>query len=151
MRGGRGARGASPAGVAAAAAALALLAGGCGGEAGDLMLVRRSGDIPGARLSLRFTEDGRVGCDRGALRQLTSAQTIEVRDLHRRFAGDERPGPATRHLRLAPGPGAVLSYRVAMKEGDVVFSDTSRGQTPAFFETAKLTRDVARRVCGRPR
>jgi hypothetical protein len=151
VTGGRRAGCASPAGVAVAAAALALLAGGCGGEAGDLMLVQRSGDIPGARLSLRFTEDGRVGCDREALRQLTSPQTITVRDLHRRFAGDERPGPATRHLRLAPGPGAVLRYRVAMKEGDVAFSDTSRGQTPAFFETAKLTRDVARRVCRRPR
>ena len=91
--GGRRARGASPAGVAAAAA-LALLAGGCGGEAGDLMLVQRSGDIPGARLSLRFTEDGRVGCDRGALRELTSPQTID----------GARPAPALRRRR-APGAG----------------------------------------------
>ena len=150
MTGGRGAAGA-PLVPVLAAAAVALLAGGCGGEAGDLMLIQRSGDIPGARLSLRFTEDGRVGCDRGALRQLTSAQTLEVRDLHRRFAGDEHPGPATRHLRLAAGPGSVLRYRVAMKEGDVTFSDTSPGQTPAFFEAAKLARDVARGVCGRPR
>ena len=119
MTGGRRAGGASPAGIAAAAA-LALLAGGCGGEAGDLMLVRRSGDIPGARLSLRFTEDGRVGCDREALRQLTSPQTIAVRDLHRRFAGDERPGPATRHLRLAPGPGSGVELAIVTVSVNVV-------------------------------
>jgi hypothetical protein len=29
----------------------------------------------------------------------------------------------------------------------VAFSDTSRGQQPAFFQTAQLTRDVARGVC----
>jgi hypothetical protein len=137
--------------VLTTALGLGLVATACGGEAGDVLLIQRSGDIPGARLSLRITEDGRVGCDRGALRQLSSAQTIKARDLHRRFAGDERPGPATRHLRLPSGPGAVLRYRVAMKEGDVAFSDTSPGQTPAFFEVAKLTRDVARGVCGRPR
>jgi hypothetical protein len=131
--------------------AAVLAPAACGGEAGDLMLVQRSGSIPGARLDLRFTEDGRVGCDRGALRQLTSPQTIEARALQRMLAGDKHPGPASRHVDLPPGPGSILRYRVSMQAGDVAFSDTSRGQPPAFFRIAKLTRDVARGICGRPR
>ncbi|HSD82003.1 MAG TPA: hypothetical protein VLB47_15150, partial [Solirubrobacteraceae bacterium] len=99
-------------GVAAVLAAVLLAAGaaGCGGEAGDLMLVQRSGAIPGARLALRFTEDGRVGCDREPLRDLTSDQTLRARDLQRRLAGKVGDGPAARHVRLAPGPGAILRY-----------------------------------------
>ena len=53
----------------AAAATLAAVVTGCvacGGEAGDLLAVERTGSIPGARLGLRFTVDGRVACNRGA-------------------------------------------------------------------------------------
>jgi hypothetical protein len=129
-----------------------VVAGGCGGEAGDLMLVERSGSIPGARLQLRFTVDGRVGCSQGAgLRELTSAQTIDARAIERALAGDEQPGPAARHVSLAPGPGSILRYRASMEAGSVAFSDTSRGQPPAFFRLAKLTRDVSRDVCGNRR
>jgi hypothetical protein len=124
---------------------------GCGGEAGDLMLVQRTGTIPGARLSLRFTEDGRVGCGRAPLRQLSSAQTLEARDLQRRLAGKDGGGPATRHVVLPPGPGAILRYRVSMSAGEVAFSDTSRGQPQAFYGIAQLARSVAQRVCGLPR
>ena len=131
--------------------ALAVVLAGCGGEAGDLMLVRRSGSIPAARLDLRFTEDGRVGCNRGALRELTSAQTLQARDLERRLAGSDGDGPAARHVDLPPGPGAVLRYRVSMPAGSVAFSDTSRGQPATFREVAQLTREVARTVCHKPR
>jgi hypothetical protein len=134
-----------------AAALPALALGGCGGEPGDIMLVQRSGTIPGARLDLRFTEDGRVGCDRRPLRLLTSAQTLQARDLQRRIAGKNDDGPATRHVDLPPGPGAILRYRVSMQAGDVAFSDTSRGQPQAFYGIAALTRSVAQGVCGRPR
>jgi hypothetical protein len=141
------------AGRAAILAALALGAAlpGCGGEAGDILFVKRTGSIPGAALELRFTEDGRVACNRGALRQLTSAQTIASRGIQRALAGKEDDGPATRHVSLPPGPGAILRYRVRLQAGWVAFSDTSRGQPPAFFQTAQLTRDVARGICRLPR
>ena len=141
-------------GAAALCAALALacaVAAGCGGEAGDLMLVRRSGSIPDARLELRFTEDGRVACNRRPLRELTSAQTLEVRGLQRDLAGKNGDGPATRRVDLPPGPGAILRYRVSMEAGHVAFSDTSRGQPKTFYEVAQLTRDVARTICHQPR
>jgi hypothetical protein len=133
------------------ALALAGVAAGCGGEAGDLMLVRRNGSIPAARLDLRFTQDGRVACNRAPLRQLTSAQTLAARDIQRRLAGKEGAGPATRHVDLRPGPGAILRYRVSMDAGDVAFSDTSRRQPRAFYELARLTREVAQSVCHQPR
>jgi hypothetical protein len=140
-----------PAAVLAACALAAVLAA-CGGEAGDLMLVQRSGSVPGAAVQLRFTVDGRVGCSRDApLRDLPSAQTIDVRAIERALAGDQKPGPATRHVELPPGPGSVLRYRASMEAGSVAFSDTSRGQPPAFFRLAKLTRDVSRGVCGNAR
>jgi hypothetical protein len=139
-----------PAAVAIGAAAIAFAAG-CGGEAGDLMLVQRTGTIPGAQLALRFTEDGRVACNRGAPRELSSAQTLEARDLQRRIAGKNGDGPAARHLDLPPGPGSILRYRVTMQAGEVAFSDTSRGQPPAFYRMAQLARAVAQQVCRLPR
>jgi hypothetical protein len=62
----------------ASAALLAALAlAGCGGEARDLFLVTRSGDVPGARLTLRITDDGRASCNRRPLVGIASAQLID--------------------------------------------------------------------------
>jgi hypothetical protein len=131
--------------AASAAAVLALAPGlaGCGGEARDLFLVQRSGSIPGARLSLRVTDDGRASCNRRPLVDITSAQLIGARE-------DERDleGPAERRVRLPPGPGSVLRYAVRLEEGTVRFSDTSPRQPPVFFRVAALTRQIARGPCG---
>jgi hypothetical protein len=136
-------------GAVAAGALVAAAAAGCGGEAGDLLAVERSGSIPGARLDLRVTVDGRAACNRGALRQLPSDQVIAARRIERALAGEEDdPGPAARDLRLRPGPRSILRYRARVEAGTVAFADTSRGQPAAFFEVAKLARDVARGTCG---
>ena len=136
----------------ALAALAAAIVAGCGGEAGDLLAVERSGSIPGARLELRVTVDGRAACNRGELRQLPSEQVIAARRIERALAGeDEEPGPAARDLRLRAGPRSILRYRARVEAGTVAFADTSRRQPAAFFEVAKLARDVARRTCGLPR
>jgi hypothetical protein len=137
--------------LCAALALAGLTASACGGAAGDIMLVQRSGSIPDARLALRFTEDGRVACNRRPLRELTSAQTLKARALQRELAGKNDDGPATRHVDLPPGPGAILRYRVSMEAGKVAFSDTSRGQPRAFYEIAALTRQVAQTICHQSR
>jgi hypothetical protein len=138
--------------VLAVAAVAAATVAGCGGEAGDLLAVERSGSIPGARLQLRVTVDGRVACNRGALRQLHSDQVIDARGIERELTGEEgEPGPAARHVRLPARPGSILRYRARVEAGSVSFADTSRGQPPVFFQIQKLTRDVARSVCGLPR
>jgi hypothetical protein len=127
---------------AAAAALLALAIGGCGSEARDLFVVDRSGAIPGARLSLRITDDGRASCNDRPLADITSAQLVQARAAER-----DLEDPAKAHLRLAPGPQPVLSYRVRTEDGTAAWSDDSRRQPAVLFELAKLTRDVARGVC----
>ncbi len=123
--------------------AVAVAACGAGAPAHDLFLVQRAGSIPGARLALRLTDDGRASCNRGPLVDITSAQLITARELQR----DLDP-LAKRRFALAPGGGSVLRYRVVLEDGAVRFADDSRGQPPALFRLAKLTRDVARGACG---
>jgi len=129
--------------AAAALAALAALAmGACGGEARDLFLVTRSGDVPGAKLTLRVTDDGRASCNGRPLVEITSAQLIAARESER----DVEPA-AKAQLRLAPGPQPVFSYRVRTEEGGVAWSDDSPRQPAVLFKLAKLTRDVAKGPC----
>jgi hypothetical protein len=131
--------------LAAAAGVVALVLAGCGAgaPAHDLFLVQRAGAIPGARLALRVTDDGRASCNRGPLVDITSAQLIAARELQR----DLEP-LAKRRFALPRGSGSVLQYRVVLEDGAVRFADDSRGQPPALFRLAKLTRDVARGSCG---
>jgi hypothetical protein len=131
---------------AAVLAALALAATGCGSEARDLFLVTRSGDVPGARLTLRVTDDGRASCDGRPLVEITSAQLIAARESAR-----DLEDPAKAQLRLAPGPQPVFSYRVRTEEGGVAWSDDSARQPSVLFKLAKLTRDVAKGPCRLPR
>jgi hypothetical protein len=105
--------------------------------------VQRGGDIPGARLALRVTDDGRASCNRRPLVDISSAQLIAARDIER----DLEP-LAKRRFALPAGAGSVLRYRVVLEDGAVRFADDSRGQPPALFRLAKLTRDVARGPCG---
>jgi hypothetical protein len=132
--------------LAALVAAAGASAGGCGSEAPDLFLVTRTGSIPGARLTVRVTDDGRASCNRRALVEIASSQLITAREAQRDLAK-----PAERHLRLAPGPRSVLSYRVRSEDGTVTWSDTSRRQPHVLFVLAALTRQIARGPCHLPR
>jgi hypothetical protein len=131
---------------AAAASALATLVaiavGACGSEARDLFLVTRTGDVPGGRLTLRITDDGRASCNGKPLVDITSAQLIAARETER-----DLEDPAKAQLRLAPGRQSVFSYRVRTEEGGVAWSDDSARQPPVLFKLAKLTRDVAKGPC----
>ena len=134
-------------GVAAVLAALALAGtAGCGSEARDLFLVTRSGDVPGAPLTLRVTDDGRASCNHRPLVEITSAQLVTAREVER-----DLEDPAKVQLRLASGPQPVFSYRVRTEEGGVAWSDDSARQPAVLFKLAKLTRDVAKGPCHLPR
>jgi hypothetical protein len=129
--------------AAAGLAALAALAiGACGSEARDLFLVTRGGDVPGARLTLRITDDGRASCNGKPLVDITSAQLIAARESER-----DLEGPSKAQLRLAPGAQSVFSYRVRTEEGGVAWSDDSARQPAVLFKLAQLTRDVAKGPC----
>ena len=135
--------------------ALALLAAvvvGCGegGQPADLFVVTRSGDIEGARLVLRITDDGRASCNGSELVAISSKDLIDARQLRRELEGEEEgeTGPADEGLSLPPGPMPVFRYAVRGQDGTVSFSDTSRGQPASFRTVAALTRRVAKGPCG---
>ena len=128
--------------AAATAAAALLVLAGCGSEASDLFLVTRTGDVPGARLSLRITDDGRASCNDRKLVDVTSDQLISARESER-----DLKDPAKARLRLAPGRNSVFSYSVRTEDGTVAWSDDSKRQPPVLFKLAKLTRDVAKGPC----
>lgn len=125
----------------AALGALALLAG-CGTAGGDLMVVERSGSIPGAELQMRVIDDGQVECN-GERHDLDSEQLIEARDVVR-----ELEEPAAEGLSLPPGDPTILRFRIRTQAGVVGFSDTSADQPVAFFEAAQLVRRLAQDACG---
>ena len=134
--------------LAAGLAAAALAA--CGTPSADLFVVERSGAIPGARLELRVTDGGQVACNGSELRDITSDQLIDAREIVRDLDGgdeDEDVGPADRNLRLATGPGSVLSYRVRAEQGTVRWSDTSAGQPAVLRRLAAYTRTIAKSAC----
>jgi hypothetical protein len=129
----------------------ATLAACGGGPPADLFLVTRTGTVPGAKLTVRFIDDGGVSCDGGPRHDITSEQLIDARELRRELDGekgdDAEPGLAEKHIDLPPGRITTMSYRVRSENGTVAFSDTSAHQPQAFYKLAKLTRDVAKQSC----
>lgn len=123
---------------------------GCGEPSADLFVVTRTGNVPGARLTLLVSDGGTVRCNGGAERQITSDDLIEARKIAREFNGEDadHPGPATQDLNLPPRPGSVLRYEVRSEKGTVTFSDNSSSQTPTMYAAAYFTRALAKRVCG---
>lgn len=139
------------------AVAAAVTSAGCSGPMPvDLFLVQRTGSIPGARLTLRISDDGGAYCNGGKRQEITSAQLITAREIRRELDGDKnddenKVGLASKHINLPPGDITTLSYRVRSEKGTVVFSDTSAHQPQTLYRLAQLTRDVARGACGLPR
>jgi hypothetical protein len=141
-----------PAHAAARAAAIACLLGstlvtlgGCGVRSADLFLVERTGTIPGARLTLLVSEDGRVSCDGRAAGRLSDAQLVRARGIQ-----EDLQDPASRRLTLPPRPGSVLRYVVRQEGGTVRFSDNSAGQPPALRQLALLVLQIAQGSCHLP-
>lgn len=134
-----------PARIVAVAGVGAVFAG-CGQRSPDLFVVERTGSIPGARLTLRVSDDGSVRCNRGERRRLADPQLLAARQLAR-----ELEPLAARGLSLPPARGSVLSYRVRLAAGVVSFSDSSRGLRPAMGRVQAFTRSVASSACGLPR
>ena len=115
---------------------------GCGTPGADLMVVDRSGSVPGARLHMRVIDDGQVECN-GRQHDLPSGQLIDAREVVRELADD-----ATRGTRLPPGKPTILRFRIRTEDGVVAFSDSSAGQPRVFYRAAQLVRTIAKGACG---
>jgi hypothetical protein len=130
----------------ALAVGLVLAAAGCGQPAADLFTVTRGGSIPGAKLRLRVTDDGHVSCNGGALREISSSQLIDARDVTRELAK-----PAKNHVSLPARPGSTLAYAITIDGDTAHFADNASGQTAGMYKAALLVRELAKGPCQLPR
>ena len=87
------------------------------------------------------SDGGSVTCN-GVEHPLDGDRLLTARQLQRDLAPQ-----AELHLALPPGPRPQLSYRAAMEQGTVAFSDTSARQPESFLRLAAFTKDVAERIC----
>jgi hypothetical protein len=119
---------------------------GCGGgiASPDVFLVRRSGSIPGAALTLVVNDGGTVRCDAGPALPISDSQLVLARGIQ-----EELKEAASKHLYLPPRPGSVLSYFLRDEQGYVRFSDNSIGQSRIMHELQAFVLEVGRGVCHR--
>jgi hypothetical protein len=128
-----------------------LVLSGCGGvTAPDLFVVQRSGSGPSAKLTLLVNEEGGVSCNgvdevSGRKLKLSDAQLVQARAIQ-----EDLHDPASERMSLAPGPKAVLSYRVRDEAGTVSFSDTSAAQPAVFRQLSLFVLRAAQQVCRLP-
>ena len=125
----------------AVAIAVAMAVAGCGSPPADLFSVDRSGKDRNANVRMVISDGGSVTCN-GKQFPLDADRLLTARQLHRDLIPQ-----AELHLELPPGPGTVLSYRAAMEQGTVAFSDTSASQPDSFLRLQAFTKDVTERVC----
>ncbi len=128
--------------AAAGAVAAALALGACGTPSPDLFVVNRDGTVPGARLSL-LVSDTSARCNGADPEPLTSAQTLEARDL-----ADELLKVQRGEVAVPPAPPAqIFRFAVRTEEGTLRFGDGA--QRPEVLpRLVRFARRVAIDVCG---
>lgn len=128
--------------VVAAMAAAALATVACGTPSPDLFVVERYGTVPGARLRL-LVSDQTARCNDGPVKNLTSAQIIEARDIRRDLLllqTDDEPIPE------AP-PAQFFRFAVQTEQGTLRYPDTQ--QRPVVLpRLSRFVRRVAIDTCG---
>jgi hypothetical protein len=128
--------------VLAADLALALALGACGTPSPDLFVVQRDGTVPGAKLNL-LVSDTTTRCNGGSPRPLSSAQTLEARDITTELL-KVQSGKAA----MAPSPPAqIFRFSVRTEDGTLRYGDTT--QRPEVLPRLTLfVRQLATAVCG---
>jgi hypothetical protein len=124
------------------ALAAVLAAAGCGTPSPDLFVVKRTGTVPGAKLNL-LVSDTTARCNNGPLKQLTSAQTLDARDILKNLL-DVQSGNVA--VQAAP-PFQIFDYTVQTEQGSLTFADTAQ-RPPILPRLALFTRRVAIDTCG---
>ncbi|MEY2513289.1 MAG: hypothetical protein QOJ89_647 [bacterium] len=131
--------------IAAAAATVATLAAaalaGCGTPSPDLFVVERGGTVPGATLHM-LVSDTTVRCNHGDPLPLTSAQTIEARDI----TDDLLLVQAGKVDYPTPPPAQIFHFTIRDQEGVLRFPDTAQ-RPPILPRTARFVRRVAIDTC----
>ncbi len=132
-------------GALAALCAAALLSGCTGIKAPDLFVVYRSGNVPGAKLTVLVNEEGGVTCNGGKVLKLSDHQIIVAREIQ-----EDLETPSSHRTSLPPRAGSVFSYYVRDEKGSVRFSDNSTSQPKAFHRLTLLVLEIAQGICHLP-
>lgn len=127
-----------------------LVASGCGGVLSpDLFIVYRSGNVPGAKLTLLVNEEGAAQCNPSrahpVIYHLSDAQIIEARTIQ-----EDLRDLASRNESFPASKGSVLGYYVRDQDGSVRFADNSPSQPVVTRKLAGFVLKVAQGVCRLP-
>jgi hypothetical protein len=128
----------------------AAMMSGCGGVLSpDLFIVYRSGNVPGAKLTVLVTEEGAVQCNpnpaQPLIYHLSDPQIIEARNIQ-----EDLKNPASRNESFPAVRGSVLSYYVRDQDGSVHFADNSPSQPAVTRKLAGFVLNVAQGLCRLP-
>jgi hypothetical protein len=102
----------------------AFVAGGCGTPSPDLFVVTRDGTVPGAKLTM-LVSDQSVRCNNGPEHPLTSAQTLEARELDDdllKLQSSKAPLPRS-------APAQIFSFAIRTEQGTLRYPDTAQRPT----------------------
>jgi hypothetical protein len=112
----------------------------------DLFIVYRSGNVPGAKLTVLVNEEGAVQCNPNrahpVIYHLSDAQIIEARTIR-----EDLHDPASRNESFPAARGSVLNYYVRDQDGSVRFADNSPSQPAVTRKLAGFVLNVAQGVC----
>ena len=127
---------------AAGACALALAASACGTPSPDLFVVKRDGVVPGAKLEL-LVSDTSARCNHGQVKPLSSAQTLEARDITDDLLKVQSGEVAVPE---AP-PFKIFNFMVDTEKGSLSYPDTAQ-RPPILPRLSRFVRRVAIDTCG---
>lgn len=139
--------------AALGAGLLCVALGACaeGTPSADLFVVERSGQNPGANLTMLVTDGGFVRCNGGAEHMITSEQLIEARDIAHDLNDDDRQeteGLFKTVPSLPSRPGSQVRYVVRGEDGTARFADNSADAPEAYLKLQRLVRTLAKEACG---
>lgn len=123
-----------------------LALAGCGAEYPDLMVVSRSGELPGARLELLVSDGGDASCNGGEAHQLPPRFLLDARDIVRALT--EQTIENEVYPRSAR---SLLRFRLRTEDGSVEFADTDGTRDPDLGRLIAFTRRTAQEICDLPR
>lgn len=123
-------------------AVTSLAVAACGTPSPDLFVVKRDGTVPGAKLEL-LVSDQTARCNDGPVKNLSSGQIIEARDIKRDLLLVQTDDAA---IPQAP-PAQIFSFSVQTQEGTLRYPDTQ--QRPSVLpRLSRFVRRVAIDTCG---
>jgi hypothetical protein len=111
-------------------------------QSADLFALTRTGQ--GGKLTLEVSDGGTLRCNGGHARNISSARLIAARDLADSLAPD-----AQHNLDLPTPTGSIYSFRIALEQGVIRFSDRDTRGHPNLAAAVLFATQAAQQVCGR--